>query len=107
MYTVTGMDLVVAVAGFITGIRVDVAIVATAVGVESVDKVGSLGKNWVGGHGLCSHCHLEPPLYWYFGSLLLFSHLGYWVFHDIFVEFLSGGKILVHGWLPSFPSSSK
>ena len=62
------------------------------------------GQSWVGGHRLCNHSHLELPLYWCFHSLLL-CILGYWVF--LGKEFLSDKNMLVHSWLPSFPSSSR
>ena len=38
---------------------------------------GVCGQRKVGRHGLCNYSHLEPSLHSHFGSLLLFSPLGY------------------------------
>ena len=90
----------VAVADSVTGVWVNAAIVVTAVGVGPAGKVGFTGKVRLAGIG-CEITHLEPPLYWCLGSLLLVCLLGYWGF--LSKEFLSGKNMLLLGWLPSLP----
>ena len=64
-----------------------------------------IGQNWVGGNRLDNYSHLKPSLHLHIGSLLLSAFLGTGVF--LGKEFLLGKNMLVHGWLPSLPSSSK